>query len=424
MKSLERLIAPVPVDRFDAEFWERAHLHVRRGDPGYFEPLFTLDELDAILARDDLRYPAIQVFLNGEQLEATAFIRTWHYGRQSYRDMIDMDRIYALFDRGATLNILGLERLSPGVGAMNRGLEADSGFPVHTTAFLTPSGAANIPPHYDMVDFFTLQISGTKRWRLWRSETGLPLVEDKKRTYPDGHPALAAEHLLDEVTLEPGDTLFVPRGMIHKAVTSERHSLHVTIGINPYRRWDALETLIRSAVGALSAEPEARRALPPVPKCSDPAVREFARRRFSGLLDSLARGVEDGRADAFRTLDSRLIASRYPARPGQLVTLAEGVRVNPGDLVRRRPDVVSRLAPNGERWRLEFQNKTLSLGPSLGPLIKAARAAESFRPADLPGTLALEQKCAFVERLIREGYLEPVPAPGRPQEPAASRALG
>lgn len=424
MNTLDRLIAPVPVDRFHADTWERAHLHVQRGDPSYFERLFTLDELDAILARDDLRYPAIQVFLNGVQLESSAFTRTWNYGRQSYRDMIDMDRIYALFDRGATLNILGLERLSPGVSAMNRGLEADSGFPVHTTAFLTPSGAVNIPPHYDMVDFFTLQISGTKRWRLWRSETGLPLVEDKKRTYPDGHPALAAEHLLDEVTLEPGDTLFVPRGMIHEAVTSERHSLHVTIGINPYRRWDALEALIGRSVRDLGTEVEARRALPPASKRADSGVRDSVRRHFSDLVASLARGLEAGRTEVFRTLDARLVASRYPARPGQLLTLSEGVAVDPGDLMRRRPDVVSRLTRNGERWRLEFQNKALSLGPSLGPLIKAARALESFRPADLPGPLAPEQKCAFVERLIREGYLEPVSAPGRPQEPAASRMLG
>lgn len=406
MRTLGSLIAPMPVDRFIAEVWERNHLHVRRNDPGYFNALFTLDDLDAILARDNLCYPAIQVFLNGEQLPSAAFTRTWRYGRQSYRELIDVGRVYDLFDRGATLNILSLERLSANIGAINRGLEVDTGFPVHTTAFLTPCNSSNIPPHYDMVDFFTLQISGTKRWRLWRNNVGLPIVEDKVRTYAPNDPAVAEDRRIANVELRPGDTLFVPRGMIHRAITTKHNSLHVTVGINPYRRWDALETLVQLAVSALTQVREARCALPPLPCREVPSTREAGRHRVGMLVDVLARELDVRRSEAFQALAERLVSSRYPARPSQLVALAKGVCIDPHTLVRRRADMLVSLNERGERWRLEFQNKSLSLGQSLGLLIRAAQEADTFRPLDLPGSLSLSEKCAFVERLVKEGYLE------------------
>jgi Cupin superfamily protein len=410
LSTLQRLIAPYPATNFASEIWDRTHLCVPRHDRHYFDWLFTVRDLDTLFCRDNLRFPAIQLFLNGAQLEAHQFTRTWDYGQASYRDFIDMDRVYALFDKGGTINIVGLERLWAPVAAMNRGLEFDSGFPVHTTAFLTPRSADNIPPHYDMVDVFILQISGTKRWRLWPSDTGLPLVEDKFRFYPAGHPAVADACIIDEFELKSGDTLFVPRGMIHQAITTDSHSLHITVGINPHRRWDAVQIMVENALRELAREPEARRALSPNCRLGDHAAQAVDRRRAAKLIDLLAREVEVQRNEAISALDFGIISSRNPARPGQLV---ERAHVDPSTVVRRRAGLLSRMSMQGERWKLEFQSKSLNLGPSLGSLVDAIEAMNTFCATDLPGTLPIVEKCAFVERLLQEGYLEIPPSEHR-----------
>ena len=54
------------------------------------------------------------------------------------------------------------------------------------------------------------------------------------------------EPILDRV-LEPGDTLYFPRGVIHQAVTPEdTHSLHITLSVYQKCCWsDYLEKVCR-----------------------------------------------------------------------------------------------------------------------------------------------------------------------------------
>ena len=55
--DLNRLLSPTDAEDFVAHFWEKAHFRVHRTDPGYFEDLFTLADLDDILAHTGLWTP-------------------------------------------------------------------------------------------------------------------------------------------------------------------------------------------------------------------------------------------------------------------------------------------------------------------------------------------------------------------------------
>jgi hypothetical protein len=314
MSMLERLIAPHPVRRFVEDIWERGHLHVARNDDSYFDWLFSPRDLDALLGRDNLRYPAVRLFLKGEQLAPHHFTRTWTYAGASYPDFVDLERMYALLDQGSTINILDLEGLWASVASMTRGLEIDIGSSVNSTAFFTPRTADNIPAHYDMVDVFALQISGSKRWRLWPSVTGLPVLSATSRHYTIDDAAVSEDRLIADVELKAGDTLFVPRGMIHQAITTDSHSLHITVMINPAKRWDILHAAVEAALGALASDPDARRALSPA-RCLDDAEGHAAK-----VIDAFAREFEARRSEAIATLDDHSAATRYPARPGYLAS--------------------------------------------------------------------------------------------------------
>src|SRR3954468_14654410 len=289
MSMLERLIAPHPAARFLEDIWECGHLHVARNDGGYFDWLFSPRDLDALFCRDNLRYPALRLFLKGEQLEPHHFTRTWNYEGASYPDFVDIERMYALLDQGSTINILDLEGLWASVASMNRGLESDIGASVNSTAFLTPRTADNIPAHYDMVDVFALQISGSKRWRLWPSVTGLPVLSATSRHYTIDDAAIGEGRLVADVELKAGDTLFVPRGMIHQAITTDSHALHITVIVNPTKRWDILRAAVEAALRALASDPDARRAALPLGRCLDDSGQAEQRHHSTKLIAAFAK---------------------------------------------------------------------------------------------------------------------------------------
>ena len=60
-----------------------------------------------------------------------------------------------------------------------------------------------------------------------------------------------------ELTLRAGDTLYLPRGWLHDALTSASDSLHITVGVNVYTWIDAL----RAAVESLADDVELRRSV-------------------------------------------------------------------------------------------------------------------------------------------------------------------
>ena len=59
----------------------------------------------------------------------------------------------------------------------------------------------------------------------------LPLKNQRYRSAL-GEPAEPVQ----DVTLRAGDTLYLPRGWLHPALTSDEDSLHITVGVN-VRRW-------------------------------------------------------------------------------------------------------------------------------------------------------------------------------------------
>ena len=90
---------------------------------------------------------------------------------------------------------------------------------------------------------FVLQVAGRKTFRFYPSDIELPFTDD---TYhPDGD---SSGDALEHVELSAGDTLYIPRGMVHDALASEGEpSLHITLGVFPFVVRDLLQGMIQVA---------------------------------------------------------------------------------------------------------------------------------------------------------------------------------
>jgi ribosomal protein L16 Arg81 hydroxylase len=138
-----------------------------------------------------------------------------------------------------------------------RQLEADFSCPVQTNIYLTPPNAQGFQTHYDNHDVLVLQVEGRKRWRLYDAPVGTPYRGER---FTPGR--FAETEPREELVLEPGDVLYVPRGLMHDAVNEgdDQASLHITTGLLA-KTW--ADFLLEAVSEAALRTPALRRALPP-----------------------------------------------------------------------------------------------------------------------------------------------------------------
>jgi hypothetical protein len=196
------------------------------------------------------------------------------------------------------------------------------------------------------------------------------------------NPSLGApgEPVLD-ITLQPGDTLYLPRGWMHQALTSESDSLHITVGVN-VRPWvDA----VRAALDELEDELPFRRSIDEEP---------------DGLLELLAEQLEPARVR--RLARERLVRSRRPVLDGQIAELRALDSIGADTPLERRSTVIADLVDT----TLSFEGQRLRFPGRLDRELEFLVGVEGpFTADELPGGLDGAGRLVLVRRLVRAGFL-------------------
>ena len=273
------------------------------------------------------------------------------------------------------------------LAAFCRALERELGQPAQANAYYTPRGSKGLPVHHDTHEVFSLQVAGEKRWLVYEPVWPLPL---KTQRYE--RELGAPGEVVHDVVLRPGDTLYLPRGWLHEAVTSQSDSLHITVGVNVHTWLDAFKAALEECA-------------------EDVQFRRSAAGEAGDLVERLAARLEP--EDVERRRRARLVAGRRPVLGGQLSQLRALDRLTSETLVERRETVLYELAEAGGRLLLSFEGRELIFPDQARAAVEAlAEAEEPLRPADLPGDLDDEGRLVLVRRLVREGFLR-ISDPGR-----------
>src|SRR5829696_2750734 len=227
--ALARAVGPLEVERFLAEHWERKPLVVPRGEDGRFDDLLAARDVERLLTETSIRTPGFRLVKAGATVSGYTSDLSWR--PDPFTGVADVRRVLAEFEAGATIVLQRLHHSWLSLARYCRLLEAFLGHPAQANAYYTPRGSQGLPVHHDTHEVFSLQVSGEKRWLVYEPALELPLKDQRYR--PElGEPG---EPVLD-ITLRAGDTLYLPRGWLHQALTSSSDSLHVTVGVN-VRRW-------------------------------------------------------------------------------------------------------------------------------------------------------------------------------------------
>jgi bifunctional lysine-specific demethylase and histidyl-hydroxylase NO66 len=381
------LTAPMQRADFLENVHERASLVRRHGDPGRFADLLSIEMIDDFIAGTGLREGMIDLASQRGRPAPGSYIGA--DGR------VNRAVIAEEYLKGATIILPQLHESLFRLADFCRALEAVFSCHVQTNVYLTPSnsegeGNQGFPIHYDNHDVFVLQVSGAKAWRLY----DMP-VENPFRGEGFELGQHEAGPLRESFTLEAGDCLYVPRGLMHDAENvGDAPSLHITVGLIT-KTW---ADLMLEAVSELAlTEADFRRSLPAGYANRD-FDREEARRHFDKLTRLIAEKASiDG---AFDLLADSFLRGRQPNMTGVIGEVPPAA--GDGRRYRRRAMAPWTVADDEGEIALIGPGGDLLFKPEEAEALQTALFGDPFRIEDLP----CPDPAGLVRRLWANGYLE------------------
>ncbi len=207
--SLESLLAPLSVADFQSDALHKQAVHLT-GHPGRYQTLFNSHALERLVnvGRDASHvrlYRSDVGFVQGGSASQVI---------QQLRD-------------GAAVVVEEAEHWDARLGALADRLSAELDEPTRINIYATSPNAPGFPLHADTHDVLVLHVEGKKRWTVCAPTLANPLFHAS--LHPQTPPARVEPYL--DVTLVPGDTLYIPRGHWHQAQAIDGPSLHLTAAV-------------------------------------------------------------------------------------------------------------------------------------------------------------------------------------------------
>lgn len=389
--GLDDLLAPVAVSDFLSEHWERAPLLIQPDEPDRFADLLGIGDIEALLGSQTFRRPDLRIVHSERRIERDAYM---------FDGLVDPARLFALFREGATVVFERLDQRWPPLRRLCRAMEQALGHAAQCNVYLTGGrshdragdSAQGLRRHYDTHDVFVLQLAGTKEWSLF--DTAIELPVKAQQPVPEHYAAMPVRR---SFTLQPGDMLYLPRGLVHEARATEDTSLHITLGILATTWADLLAEAVRLA--ALK-EPALRRALPRVPPGPDPAA--LASMLAETLKDF---GASGALADAWQSLDAAFVNDRMPLLDGQFAQLAALPGLNQESRVAPRATAILRFERREDEIAVLHQRGEIAFPLAVEAAVRFALTTPGYRLADMEGGLDAAGRLVLARRLVREGLL-------------------
>ncbi len=396
---LETLIAPVEIDTFLAEFWEREPLHVPRSAPGYFADLYDVSDIEESLvvgARDLDRFALVKAGAPQAALDdyvVTSPAIRWKSTGKGPTPHVDPRKVAALLERGYTLVIKDAALLSARLQRTCNRLQRELGAYVGANVYFTPAGAQGLDVHHDTHDTLTVQIEGSKTWRVYEPLVELPLESQQLHRGTEIPPLT----LHSEVSLGAGETLYLPRGYAHEAVATGERALHVTFALAPLRAIDLLHEMLDVAA---TGDVTLRRALP-MGWHDDPAFAARFAQQAATQLGSIGAGIV---AEAAQSALTGLFASSRSEANAAFDQQQFVAKLGPESVLRVNEDLPFLLRERANGVDVLLPGKMLGLSAACLPPLRALQAGP-VRFADLAPELSANDRQLFVKALAREGML-------------------
>jgi hypothetical protein len=366
--DFDSIIAPLSRDKFLRDHWNKAFARMQ-GPATRFAGLFGWDDLNAALEQHRLTPPRVMLYKDGQPLDPSRYVTPPQLGTPR----LDSGGLAVCVAEGATLILNDAQELSPKLRALMHAFQEA----LHTDTFANLYAAWHAQKafdlHWDPQDSIILQLSGKKRWKVYKPTRLHPLEDDiEKPVPPTGEPVW-------EGVMKEGDALYIPRGWWHVVHPLNEPSLHLTVSLTPPKGID----LLGWAVSKLRREAAVRADLPALQGAQTQAAQM---RSLRGLLDSVL--GDDAMAEFLHQWDGNighaphidLLSAPYE----QFAAIADDSLVRLATLNRLT------LQPYGDNFEFQAAGKLWTVPRALVPALSQLHNGKTHGVATLAGALATD----------------------------------
>ena len=260
IRSFADLIAPVTEDDFFATYHDQQFLHVPAPNADKFADVMSWDILTNMLNMTSIwSATSLAIVLDKREIPAEQYCRPAIDRNNQQNLQPDAEKVKSWLRRGASLVTNDVDTLWPGTAAAADALEQRFGGKVQSNLYCSWNQRQAFDTHFDTHEVFALHVAGEKVWNIYEGRLDNPIANEAfkglEQEYHDQHRgAIAAE-----VTLRPGDLLYIPRGQYHDALASSDGAIHLSFGLTHVIGIDVMTMLFEQAI----ADPLFRSNLPP-----------------------------------------------------------------------------------------------------------------------------------------------------------------
>ena len=374
------VLDPIDMERFFTHYWEQKPLHIARRKSNPFASLVSIDAIERLLATNALNYPTVQLSHAGQSIPISDYTDD--------NEFIVSNRIIERYKSGSTIVISNAHRLVSNLMTLCRSIQSSFMMRCQTNIYLSPAGNQGFNPHYDTHDVFILQVSGKKTFNFYSAGADAPTSADRFNS--DIH---SIGEKTEEIALEAGDTLYIPRGFVHDAIADTRKpSLHITLGVYPVM----LHTLVGELTQiALESDARLRRSV----NQSAWMQQESVSATTALIKDALQPVLQDNAvASAMQRLRDDIALDCLPANDGLLSAAVQPqITVDSVLSINRSRLLHTERAEN--RLILRLYGRVVEFSDPMAGAIEWLLDQHSLRVRDLPN-LTPEQQVALIRQLI------------------------
>ena len=386
------LLHPVTPAEFFAEYHDKKPLHVP-GTPDKFASVMSWRTFNDMLNMTSVwSGTSLRLNLDTTTVPAADYCRPATDRNNAPSMEPDPVRITALLRQGASLIANEVEALSPGLRSVAEALETALGAMAQANVYCSWRQHRAFETHFDTHDVYAIHLEGEKVWQVYETRVDMPIYHPRFKQFDQAHHDRAKGKVLMEVTMRPGDLMYLPRGQYHDALASDSSALHVTLGLTAVIGVDFFDFVRDFVIGD-----SLFRTNVPGPASDDQGLMDHIK-NLAQRLGEIAASPET--LEQFRRFRRDHPKHRNGFRLPDSVLLSE---------FRVRARGLSVVRAGGD-WVLADKARSVPIPPGSDRLVAWIIAQERFSSADIAAAFpdkAVEDRTRLLRELAAMKVIEP-----------------
>ena len=154
----------------------------------------------------------------------------------------DVNKVQNLVSKGASIILNDIEKHNPELTFLSQSFQTITQGRCQGNLYFSMESHQAFGPHCDEHDVFAVHFEGEKVWNIYENIEKNPINHPLFKFGPEER-IKKAGNLIDQVTLKPGDLLYIPRGQYHDALASQNGAIHIAFGLTYFKPVDLMSIL-------------------------------------------------------------------------------------------------------------------------------------------------------------------------------------